>query len=66
MFPENYLIDPYHEGYLSAERDHEDGADPAAMLLLADVLREINADDRDREPYYIGRVDYCMDVLRGR
>jgi hypothetical protein len=52
MFPEDYLLDPYREGYFSAERDYEDGADPAAMLLLADALRENNADAPEREPYY--------------
>jgi hypothetical protein len=66
MFPEDYLLDPYREGYLSAERDHEDGADPAAMMLLADALREINADDAEREPYYRGRMDYCRGVLHSR
>ena len=66
MFPEDYMIDPYREGYLSAERDYEDGADPAAMLLLADALHEINADDRERERYYRGRVDYCQGVLQSR
>jgi hypothetical protein len=64
MFPEDYLLDPYREGYASAERDHEDGADPAAMLLLADTLREINAADAEREAYYRGRVDYLRGALR--
>jgi hypothetical protein len=64
MFPEDYLADPYREGYASAERDHEDGADPAAMLLLADALREIRADNPGREAYYRGRVDYLRGALR--
>jgi hypothetical protein len=59
MFPEDYLIDHYCQGYLSAERDHEDGADAAAMLLIADASYEINADHPEREPYYRGRLDYC-------
>ena len=51
MFPGDYLTDPYREGYASAERDHEDGAGPAAMLLLlADALRETRTDDPDRRP----------------
>jgi len=66
MFPEDYLFDPYLEGYLSAEQDHEDGADPAVMLLLADALHEINAGDPEREPYYRGRTDYCQSVLHSR
>jgi hypothetical protein len=64
MFPEDYLTDYYSEGYASAERDHEDGADPAAMLLLADALQEVRADDPDREAYYRGRVDYLRGALR--
>ena len=64
MFPEDYLTDHYREGYASAERDHEDGADPAAMLLLADALREMRADDPDREAYYRGRLDYLRGALR--
>jgi hypothetical protein len=66
MFPEDYLLDPYREGYFSAERDYEDEADPAAMLLLADALRENNADAPEREPYYRGRLDYCAAALRIR
>ncbi len=64
MFPEDYLTDHYREGYASAERDHEDGADPAAMFLLADALREMRGDDPDREAYYRGRVDYLQGALR--
>ena len=64
MSPEDYLLDPYREGYLSAERDHEDGANAATMLLLADALHEIYANDPDRESYYRGRLDYCEGVLR--
>ena len=67
MLPEDWLEpDPYLEGYLAAERDYEDGADPAAMLLLADVLSEINGDDPERELYYRGRMDYCIGVLHSR
>jgi hypothetical protein len=67
MFPEDWLEpDPYREGYFAAERDHEDGADPAAMMLLADALHEINADDPERELYYRGRMDYCIGVLHSR
>jgi hypothetical protein len=54
------------EGYLAAERHHEDGADPAAMLLLADALHEVNADNPERESYYRGRLDYCRGALRSR
>ena len=36
------------------------------MLLLADALHEINADDVEREPYYRGRLDYCRSVLHSR
>lgn len=64
MFPEDYLTDHYREGYASAERDHEDGADPAAMLLLADALHEMRADDPDREAYYRGGLDYLRGALR--
>ncbi len=64
MFPEDYLTDPYREGYASAERDHEDGADPAAMLLLADALHGMRGDDPDREAYYRGRLDYLRGALR--
>ena len=64
MFPEDYLADHYREGYANAERDHEDGADPAAMLLLADALHERRAGDPDREAYYRGRVDYLRGALR--
>jgi hypothetical protein len=49
MFPEDYLTDHYRAGYASAERDHEDGADPAAMLLLAEALHGKRADDPDYE-----------------
>ena len=65
MFLEDHLADPYREGYASAERDHEDGVDPAAMLLLADALHEMR-DDPDREAYYRGRVDYLRVVLGAR
>ena len=34
------------------------------MLLLADALREMRADDPDREAYYWGRVDYLRGALR--
>ena len=64
MFQEDYLADPYREGYASAERDHEDGADPAAMLLLANAFHEMRADDPDREVYYRGRLDYLRGALR--
>ena len=64
MFPEDYLTDPYREGYASAERDHEDGADPAAMLMLAYALYETRGGDPDREAYYRGRVDYLRGALR--
>jgi hypothetical protein len=64
MFPEDYLVDHYREGYASAERDHEDGADPAAMLLLADALHGMRADDPDGEAYYRGRIDYCRGAVR--
>jgi len=64
MFPEDYLTDHYREGYASAERDHEDGADPSAMLLVADALHEMRTDDPDREAYYRGRVDYLRGALR--
>jgi hypothetical protein len=66
MFPEDYLTDHYREGYASAERDHEDGADPAAMLLLAEALHGKRADDPAYEAYYRGRIDYCQGVLRAR
>jgi hypothetical protein len=66
MFPEDYLTDHYREGYASAERDHENGADPAAMLLLADALHEMRGDDPDREAYYRGRADYLRGALRAR
>jgi hypothetical protein len=36
------------------------------MLLLADALHEINADDPEREPHYRGRIDYCQGVLHSR
>ena len=66
MFPEDHLTDHYREGYASAERDHENGADPAAMLLLADALHEMRGDDPDREAYYRGRADYLRGALRAR
>ncbi len=34
------------------------------MLLLADALREIRADNPGREAYYRGRVDYLRGALR--
>jgi hypothetical protein len=64
MFPEDYQTDPYREGYPSAERDHEDEAASAAMLLLAEALHGKRADDPDYEAYYRGRIDYCRGVLR--
>ena len=67
MFPEDRLNDEspaYLDGYYAAERDHEDGADPAAMLLLADALHDMRADDPAREAYYRGRVDYLRGALR--
>ena len=64
MFPEDYLADPYREGHASAERDHEDGASAPSMLLLADALHEMRADDPDREAYYRGRMDYLRGILR--
>ncbi len=64
MFPEDYLADHYRKGYAGAERAHEDGADPAAMLLLADALRGMRADDPDREAYYRVRADYLRGALR--
>ncbi len=64
MFPEDYLVDHYREGYASAERDHEDGADPSAMLMLADALHDMLADEPDRAAYYRGRIDYCQGAVR--
>ena len=66
MFPEDYLTYHYREGYASAEGDHEDEADPAAMLLLAEALHGKGADDPAYEAYYRGRIDYCLGVLRAR